>query len=268
MKHSLRLGSAFGIGIFVHWTFALLPLWVVFATLGNNGGIAAAIGGVVFICAVFGCVVLHELGHSLAARHYGIPTRSITLLPIGGVAALERMPTNPRQELVIAIAGPMVNVFIAGFLALVGYTFGLLNQITGALNFAAFTTLSGLLNALLVTNIILVIFNMIPAFPMDGGRVFRALLSTKIGHLRATDIAALVGKVLAVGIGVWGLFIAKSPFTAVLAAFVWLAGEQERRYAHAFNAHRNMMDGNEPIDVEVIPPDSPVGRRFVVKWPR
>ncbi|MEM9480673.1 MAG: site-2 protease family protein [Verrucomicrobiota bacterium] len=268
MKNSLKLGSAFGIGIFVHWTFALLPLWVALTMLGQGAGVAGAIGGVIFIFAVFGCAVLHELGHSLAARFYGIPTRSITLLPIGGVAALERMPTNPKQELVIAVAGPLVNVFIAGFLVLIGYAFGLLNQITGVLNFAAFATLSGLLNALLVTNIILVIFNMIPAFPMDGGRVFRALLSMKIGHLRATDIAALMGKVLALGIGGWGLFLAKSPFTVVLAAFVWIAGEQERRYAHAMHAHNNSSGEDGFPEVEVIPPDSPVGRRFVVKWPR
>ncbi len=275
MKNSLKLGSPFGIGVYVHWTFALLPLWVIMVTTSHGFGLPAALGAIVFVCAVFGCVVLHELGHSLSARRYGIPTRSITLLPIGGVAQLERMPTNPKQGLVIAVAGPLVNVAIAGFLSVFAYAFGLFGTITGLGVTATFATVSGLVLNLIAANIILVLFNMVPAFPMDGGRVFRALLAMKKGFLPATEIAAKLGKILAAAIGIYAVFWIQQPFLAVLAVFVWFAGQAELR--HARYIHRQSQpivdvdmdgDGNGFAKVEVLPPDHPVSRRFVVKWPR
>ncbi len=268
MKNSLRLGSAFGIGIFVHWTFALLPLWVVTSILSGGYGFAAAVGAVVFIFAVFGCIVLHELGHSLAARHYGIPTRSITLLPIGGVAQLDRMPTNPKQELVIALAGPLVNVFIAGFLLIISYAFGWLGSVTGLMTSAAFTSVSGLIGSLIVVNAFLVLFNMLPAFPMDGGRVFRALLAMKKGFLPATEMAAKVGKILSFALGIYAVFFLQQPFLAVLAVFVWFAGEAELRHARYMARQTSGIVDDGLVNVEVIPPEESGRRGFVVRWPR
>ena len=173
MRWSLKLGKIAGIEIFLHWTFFLLLGFVFFSDLGQ--GTPAAALGVLFVLALFGCIVLHELGHALAARKYGIPTRDITLLPIGGVARLERMPREPKQELWVAVAGPLVNVAIAAFLFV-------------AIMVIRFTNLDAIvphaqrsfLWPLLLMNLFLIAFNMLPAFPMDGGRVLRALLAYKL----------------------------------------------------------------------------------------
>src|SRR5690606_20872456 len=184
MTWSFKIGAFGGTEVRVHVTFALLLLWIWFIQY-QAGGAAAAWEGVIFIVAVFACVVLHEFGHIIAARRYGIRTPDITLLPIGGLARLERMPDEPRQELVIAVAGPLVNVAIAAFIFLVlGYSVGL-EQMAEIENPRAdfFARLAGV-------NVFLVVFNMIPAFPMDGGRVLRALLATRLPWARATQIAA------------------------------------------------------------------------------
>lgn len=221
MKGSYRLGQAFGIGIFVHWSFALLLIYVLASTLVTGAGLVVAFNSVVFVLAVFACVVLHELGHSLAARRYGIGTHDITLLPIGGLARLKAIPEDPKQEMVIAVAGPAVNVVIAAVLGLIAF-------LMGPPSAGALLTLSSdvaLLHALIVANIILVVFNMIPAFPMDGGRVLRALLAMKKGHLPATEIAAKLGKVFAVL-----MFLAAfklTPFLFVTAVFIYIAGQAE-----------------------------------------
>jgi Zn-dependent protease len=176
------------------------------------------------VLCIFLCVVLHEFGHALAARRYGIGTRDITLLPIGGVARLERMPERPMQEFVVAVAGPAVNVVIAAILAggllVVGMwpTFDALTQRGG-----------GFVFNLMAVNVLLVAFNMIPAFPMDGGRVLRALLATRVPYARATRIAATVGQVCAVGFGLVGLW--SNPVLVLVAVFVFLAAQQEAQAA-------------------------------------
>ncbi len=225
MNGSYKLGTAFGIGIFVHWTFGLLVAWIVLSYSSAGAGLAQIVEVLVLVGAVFGCVTLHELGHSLAARLFGINTRHITLLPIGGVAMLDRMPRNPRHELVIAVAGPAVNVVIIGVLLLFSFVAGFGTRLTG-LDFALG---GGLVSNLIVINAVLVLFNMIPAFPMDGGRVLRALLSMKKGHLRATQIAATIGKTLAVALGLYGFL--HNPVLVFTAVFVYYGAETERRAA-------------------------------------
>jgi len=224
MKWSWRVGTIAGIGIHIHATFTLLIAWVLFAHLFGGDTLAGAASGLAFVMAIFGCVLLHELGHALAARRYGIGTRDITLLPIGGVARLERMPDKPRQELWVALAGPAVNVVIAAGLLVWLYAtrqlvpLSQLGVVTGP--FA---------ERLMAVNLLLVIFNMLPAFPMDGGRVLRALLAMRLPYARATRIAATVGQALAVGFVVLGLFA--NPFLMLIGVFVWLGAAQEARYA-------------------------------------
>jgi len=220
VRWSFRLGVFAGIAVHVHATFALLLGWVALTHYLAGRSLAAAAGGVVFILAVFLCVLLHEFGHALAARRYGIPTRDITLLPIGGLARLARMPEDPRQELVVAIAGPAVNVVIAA---------GLLGGLAATSQVRPLEELGlargSLPERLAVVNVWLVLFNMIPAFPMDGGRVLRALLATRLPYARATQIAASVGQGAALILGFVGLFT--NPFLVFIAMLVWIGAGQE-----------------------------------------
>ena len=228
MRWSWRIARIAGIGVYVHATFLLLLAWVVLIGYRAGGTIASALPGLALILTVFGIVVLHELGHALAARRYGIATRDITLLPIGGVARLERMPRDPRQELVVALAGPAVNVALA--LALLVPLF-LLEGRDAALRAVLPTgrMLDGSLLATLVgMNVWLALFNLLPAFPMDGGRVLRALLSMRMGsHVRATAAAARVGRAFALIFGLGGLFVWNNPFLVFIAVFVWLGATGE-----------------------------------------
>lgn len=220
MAWSFPLGRVFGTEIRIHLTFFLLLAWIG-VVHGREGGLPAAIEGIGFIALVFLCVVLHEFGHVLAARRYGIATPDITLLPIGGVARLERIPEKPAEELVVALAGPAVNLAIAALLLL---------ALGGLPPLEAMTALPqpghGVAARLFWVNVTLVVFNLIPAFPMDGGRVLRALLGWRLGHRRATEIAAGIGQVVALGLGFLGL-VGGAPLLVFVALFVWLGAGAE-----------------------------------------
>ena len=220
MRWSTTIGRFAGIDVKVHATFALLLIWVAASHWFAERSVQAIFAGLIFILALFFCVLLHEYGHALTARRYGVKTRDIILLPIGGVARLERIPDNPRQELWIALAGPAVNVAIAALLAA-------WLQVTAGWQPVDQLTVTGgsFVERLLVVNLFLVIFNLVPAFPMDGGRVLRALLGMKLDYVRATQIAASVGQALALGFGFLGLFT--NPFLVFIAFFVWIGAAQE-----------------------------------------
>src|SRR5262249_10178918 len=173
MSWSWKIGRIAGIPIYVHWTFLILVGWLILGHWSQGHDLATTAEGVGFVLAIFGCIVLHELGHALAARRYGVPTASITLLPIGGVARLQRIPEHPRQELVVALAGPAVNFAIVALLLLIGVR-PLFNPSDDQ-----FLVHARFLPKLLVVNAFLALFNLLPAFPMDGGRVLRALLASR-----------------------------------------------------------------------------------------
>jgi len=221
LKSSFRVVTVKGIGIFAHWTFLVMLAGLFAFYLYQGLSVVAALMGVALISTVFGCVVLHELGHAFMARHYGIPTLDITMYPIGGVARLTRMPTKPKEEFMIAIAGPAVNVAIAAVLYVVNGMMGANISMYEAMN-----TQANVLGMLMWINIGLVVFNMMPAFPMDGGRVFRAALATQMDYRTATHIASLAGQIIAVVFAVFGIFSGMwtLPFVAV---FVFIAARQE-----------------------------------------
>ena len=231
MKWSLYLGKPAGIKLFVHWTFILLVIWLSWMHLQQGHGLFEITIGLLFLAALFACVTLHEFGHALAARHSGIGPRELNLLPIGGVARLESMPEDPKEELVVAIAGPAVNVVIAIGLYLIMLALGQTN-----LELGHHITGGNFLSDLLMINIILVLFNLIPAFPMDGGRVLRALLALKLKRNRATQIAASVGQLLAIGFVFLGLFY--NPWLMFIGIFVFMgAGAEAKHVAVTENLH-------------------------------
>jgi Zn-dependent protease/CBS domain-containing protein len=234
MNWSFKIAKILGIDVRIHITFFLL---LAFIGLGSyqSGGPAGAVQGVLFICLVFLCVLLHEFGHAIAARRYGIRTPDITMLPIGGVARLERMPEKPGQELVVAIAGPLVNVVIAGTLTLIfGFSGDLLHL--GTLDDGA----TSLPQKLIRVNALLVLFNMIPAFPMDGGRVLRAFLAMRLPYAHATQIAANVGQLMAFAFGFLGItgFLGTTsvqPMLILVAVFVYFGAQSEAAHAQLKN---------------------------------
>ena len=220
MKWSWRIGRLAGIDVYMHVTFLILLAWVGISHYRLRQSMVDVVSGLGFIVALFAIVVLHELGHALTARRFGIRTRDITLLPIGGVARLERMPKDPKQELLVALAGPAVNVVLAGILLLVTLPVAAIAPV------AEFGLVGGnLLVKLIWVNVGLAAFNLIPAFPMDGGRVLRALLAMRMDYVRATEIASGVGQALAFGFGFFGLLY--NPFLVFIALFVWMGAAAE-----------------------------------------
>jgi Zn-dependent protease len=220
MRSSVKIATIFGIEVRIHITFLLFLAWI-WLTYYQIAGFSGAFQGILLILALFGCVLLHEFGHALAAREFGIKTPDITLLPIGGVARLSRIPDKPWQELVVAIAGPLVNVVIAAALIFVIHGTTEILQVERLEN-----PRIELLGKLASINVMLVLFNMIPAFPMDGGRVLRSVLAMLMPYALATQIAAWIGQALAIVFAIFG-FSRGNPFLIFIAFVVFLGAQQE-----------------------------------------
>jgi Zn-dependent protease len=257
VKWSWRIARIAGIDVHVHATFLLLLGWVGLSSYQRTRSPAGALAGVGFVLLIFLVVLLHEYGHALAARRYGIPTRDITLLPIGGVARLERMPKEPRQELVVALAGPAVNVVLALVLWIGLRALGTPDPIAPADDRFLSRTLA---ERLLSVNVWLAGFNLIPAFPMDGGRVLRAVLAMRSGnHARATAQAARVGRFFALIFGLVGLFVVRNPMLVFVALFVWLAAAGEANAVQEESTLAGVaLDRVMITDVRTIEPEQPL----------
>ncbi len=223
MHWSWKIGRLAGIDVFVHATFLLLVGFIVVATWVQSHDAMRTLYAVFFVLVIFACIVLHELGHALTARRFGIRTRDIVLLPIGGVARLESMPEEPNQELLVALAGPAVNLVIASALLALLVMLGRIPTWRQAATID--WTGRDFLTGLMAVNVWLVLFNLIPAFPMDGGRVLRALLARRMGYTEATQSAAHVGQAIAFVFGFLGLFL--DPFLIFIALFVWMGASGE-----------------------------------------
>jgi len=244
MKGAFQIAKWAEIPVRIHWSFALIFVWVAYTGVSNGMSWDLIGWSMGFMVALFVCVVLHEYGHALTARRFGVRTRDIILSPIGGIARLEKLPEKPIQEFYVAIAGPLVNVAIALVLSPyfvlfpMGYIFDLHSDAVLLESPAIY-----FVPALVLINVVLAIFNLLPAFPMDGGRILRALLSIKLGRLRATRIASIIGQVLAVGLFVYGIFEG-SIVTAFIGVFVFLTATQEYRMVKVEHrlAHHTVRD--------------------------
>lgn len=253
MKYKLHLATVSGIPIYLHWSFLLLVSFIVYRGRQDGDAWEAVAMSVLLVFAMFFCVILHELGHAFAAKRYGITTRDIVMYPIGGVAQFNSMLRKPKQELIVALAGPAVNLAIAALLGLRELLLTPVYSLQGS-------TWNSFFAQLLIVNLFLVAFNMIPAFPMDGGRVLRAVLASKTNRLRATFIAMWVGRFFAmvfVGIGLWsisvelrnylwneGINAPTSPFLTLIGFFIYFGAKQEyamEQHTHHF-AHRRVME--------------------------
>jgi Zn-dependent protease/CBS domain-containing protein len=219
MSWSFKIGKVAGTAILVHVTFVLFLGWI-FVASWVAGGPQTAWQSLIFLLLLFACVVAHEFGHIFTARAFGVTTPDVVLLPIGGVARLERIPEEPWEEFLIAIAGPLVNVAIAlALMALAGA------HVSTRELYAVESPHTSMIDRLAAVNLFLAVFNMIPAFPMDGGRVLRALLAVRMGYVRATEIAAFIGQGVAFALGFIGLF--SNPMLIFIAIFVYLAASSE-----------------------------------------
>lgn len=254
MRWSWRLGALAGIPVYVHATFALLLAWIALSHVLQGHGIMQMAGGLLLVFSIFACIVLHELSHALTAKRFGIRTREITLLPIGGVARLERMPDKPAQELLVALAGPITSFAIAGALfaivALLGSPLGLQDlQVVGG----------PFLTKLMWINVTLAAFNLLPAFPMDGGRVLRAALALRIDRNKATEIATRIGQGMALLLGTIGLFF--NPFLVLIAVFVWIGAKSEASLGQLKSALSGLIASQAMVtDFRVLSPRDSLAR--------
>lgn len=250
MKGSLQVAKMFGIPVKLHWSFALFILYIFYSGYSTGRDLESIGLMTVFMLALFACVVLHEYGHALTARKYGVQTRDIILSPIGGVARLERLPEKPIQEFYVAIAGPLVNLAIVILIIPlllflckdeISWDSGFLRSL---LNMIAFSKPLEVLPFLLLGNILLAGFNLLPAFPMDGGRIFRSLLSMKFGKLNATRIASYLGNFFGILMLIYGIY-ESNIITSVIGVFIFLMATQEYRMVKM----ETVLRGNTVVDI-------------------
>lgn len=220
MTWSFEIGKLFGIPLRVHITFLLLLLLVFLTPPGEHG--FGGFTGAAFIAALFACVVIHELAHSLVARHYGVPVRHIILLPIGGISMMERMPDEPHQEFNVAVVGPLTSLALAIVLGAVVYALGGLSPLMHPLRLDGYHFVA----RLAWLNLILAGFNLLPAFPTDGGRVLRAVLALRMDYAQATHTAAVIGQLMAILLGIWGL-LGGNLLLLLIAVFVYMGASAE-----------------------------------------
>ena len=263
MENAIRLLKIRGIDIKMHFTFPLILIWAGLSFgVFSGGGAEGALYGVLVTSLVFVIVLLHELGHSIAAQYYQVPVRQIVLLPIGGVAQLEEIPEDPKKELVIAAAGPLVNFLLAVVLALIAPLIGQSLSTGGLLSLGTILgelTFSSIFLYVFTTNLFIGLFNLIPAYPMDGGRILRAFLATQLPYTRATAVAVTIGQVLSWGFGLWG-FLNGNFFLIILAFFIYSGAAQEGkmvqtkhilgdlRVEQAYSRGVKSINLNEPIE--------------------
>jgi Zn-dependent protease len=241
------------VDVYIHSTFFLLLGFIGLTNWLAERSLAGTLEGIGFILVLFGCVLLHEFGHALTARRFGIQTRDITLLPIGGLARLERMPQDPRQELLVALAGPAVNAVIAAVLYIWLASQSLLVPLT-----SLSISQGSFLERVMLVNLTLVLFNLLPAFPMDGGRAVRALLAMRMEYTRATQIAASLGQGIALLFGFIGLF--SNPFLLFVAFFVWIGAAQEASMVQIKSALGGIPVGHAMIiDYQTVSETAPLG---------
>ncbi len=255
-KYSLKLGKPFGIKLSIHWTFLLLIAWIVFITMRQGLETPQILMHILFILILFVCVVLHEFGHSLVAMKYGGEVHSITLLPIGGMANITKMPEKPREEFLVSLAGPLVNILIAAILGL--YLYYIHPVSFDEMDFS-YISRDNFLAMLLAANIFIVVFNLIPAFPMDGGRLFRSALSIWMSRMEATRIAKNIGQIFAVIFIIAGLYI--NPFLVVIGFFILLGAKGE----YEIMKYQNILEDHKVQDIiitdfDVLEPNDTLGK--------
>ncbi|MAT54106.1 MAG: peptidase M50 [Saprospirales bacterium] len=256
MKWSIKIGTISGIEIKAHWTFLILLGWVFFSHFNMGHALEEGLLGVVFILALFACVLLHELGHALTGKRYSITTQNIVLLPIGGVANMEKMPEKPIQELWVALAGPAVNL---GISIVLFFILKQTNGIPNMLDMNSHMSSSNFLFNLLIVNVLLAGFNLIPAFPMDGGRVLRAILAMKLDRTKATEIAALTGQFLAIGFVFLGIF--SNVWLVFIGLFVFLGAGAESNYESTRSVLSKYSVGNILMkNYTILPSNEPIER--------
>lgn len=224
MKWSLYIGSISGIKIFIHLTFLILLSFIIQSHLNAGHGINEILLGLAFICAVFICITLHELGHSIAAKRYHFKTIDINLLLIGGLALMESLPEKPKHEFVVAIMGPLVNIVISILLFIILNIAGEFPT-TAVIKEVHIITESNIGINLLTVNLFLALFNLIPAFPMDGGRIFRSLLSIKLSRVKATRTAVFIGQFIAILFVYFGFFL--NPMLIFIGLFIFIGAQAE-----------------------------------------
>lgn len=232
MKWSFKIGRLLGIELRIHLSFFLIVAWAAYiwgsSSVNQTEGAAY---GVLIISMLFLCVVIHELAHSKMAQHYGAEVDSITLLPIGGVSQLKSMPEEPKKELMVSVVGPLSNVVIAALLLVLLTLLPNKEPIAGMtgdefMDFIIGVSLQGFLTYMLLINVMLAVFNLLPAFPLDGGRVLRSLLAMFMPSVQATRIAKTIGQVLALGLGTAGLLVGQI-FWVIIAVFIFFGAGQE-----------------------------------------